>query len=445
MLIKDIKIEKIFDSRSNPTVEASIFNESGAEFRGAVPSGKSRGSREAHVAEFSDAKNSVKEIIRPHCIENNFSSIREFDDYLIKLDGTENKKKVGGNVILAFSIAFTRALAFERNKSAWEVMREDLFFDLKEDGLPMIFANLINGGAHADSNLDIQEYMVIANPVGLISEMVERVSGFYKKLGEYLKKEYKLEHLNLGDEAGYVLDLKSNFEPIQILENIIKREKFDPAPSRALHFSQHLKKNQKLTANFQSDNMDAMLRKMSGCCSARSGDGVEKYFFIGLDVAASNFYKDGHYNWEKKKISAEELEDVYFGYLKKSKLLYSIEDPFEENDSESFRKLKSEASGKLIIGDDLTTTNPEKIAEYSGAINGVIIKPNQIGSVSEACDAILRARENGMKVIISHRSGETEDNFIIHLAKASGADGVKIGAPARERMSKYNELIALYE
>lgn len=349
------------------------------------------------MAEFSEAKNAVEEIIKPHCVENNFSTIRELDDYLIKLDGTTNKKKLGGNVILALSIAFTRALASEQQKLAWQVVREEFFFDIQGSTLPMIFSNLINGGAHADSNLDIQEYMVIANPIGSISEVVERVSGLYKKLGEYLKKEYKLEHLNLGDEAGYVLDLKSNFEPIQILENLINSEKF------------------------------------------------EKEFSIGLDVAASNFYKDDRYKWEGKDITPEQLEDVYFDYFKKSKMLYSIEDPFEENDSESFRKLKSEAAGKLIVGDDLTTTNPEKIAECADAINGVIIKPNQIGSVSEACDAILKARKSGMKVIISHRSGETDDNFIIHLAKASDADGVKIGAPARERMSKYNELISLYE
>ena len=422
MTIKDIKIEKIFDSRGNPTVEASIFNEGGVEFKGAVPAGKSRGSGEAYVADFSDAKNSVDEIIKPHCVGNSFSTIREFDDYLIKLDGTANKKKIGGNVILAFSIAFTRALAFERQKLVCEVMREEFFFDLEESKLPMIFANLINGGAHADSNLDIQEYMVIANPVGSIEEIVERVSGLYKNLGDYLKKEYKLKHLDFGDEAGYVLDFKNNFEPIQILENIIKLDKFDPV------------RNSPPRGSFGP-------RLRAGAVS----NGVEKEFLIGLDVAASNFYKGGFYAWEGKNISAEQLEDVYSGYFEKSRMLYSIEDPFEENDGESFRKLKSEANGKLIVGDDLTVTNPKKIAGYAGTINAVIIKPNQIGSVSEACDAILKARENGMKVIISHRSGETEDNFIIHLAKASDADGVKIGAPARERMFKYNELIELYE
>ena len=373
-----------------------MFNEEGAEFKGSVPAGKSRGSGEAYVADFSDAKNSVGEIIKPHCVGNNFSTIREFDDYLIKLDGTADKKKIGGNVILAFSIAFCRALAFEQQKLAWEVMRGEFFFGTTEGKLPMIFANLINGGAHADSNLDIQEYMAIAIPVGSIAEMVERVSELYKNLGDYLKKEYELKHLDFGDEAGYVLDFKNNFEPIKILEDLIKSEKF------------------------------------------------EKEFSIGLDAAASNFYKDGSYGWEGKNISAEQLEDAYLGYFEKSKMLYSIEDPFEENDGESFRKLKSEFGGKLIVGDDLTVTNPEKIAEYAGAVNAVIIKPNQIGSVSEACDAILKARENEMKVIISHRSGETEDNFIIHLAKASDADGVKIGAPARERMFKYNELILLY-
>ena len=159
-----------------------MFNEEGAEFKGSVPAGKSRGSGEAYVADFSDAKNSVGEIIKPHCVGNNFSTIREFDDYLIKLDGTADKKKIGGNVILAFSIAFCRALAFEQQKLAWEVMRGEFFFGTTEGKLPMIFANLINGGAHADSNLDIQEYMVIANPAGSVAEMVERVSGLYKNL-----------------------------------------------------------------------------------------------------------------------------------------------------------------------------------------------------------------------------------------------------------------------
>ena len=189
MLIKDIKIEKIFDSRGNPTVEASMFNEEGAEFKGSVPAGKNRGSGKRMLSDFSDAKKFGQEIIKPHCVGNNFSTIREFDDYLIKLGGTTDTKKIGGNVILAVFHRFFRALLpFERQRNWRGKSCARIFLAQRKATVPMIFANPINGGAHADSNFDIQEYMAIANPVSSIAELVERVSGLYKNLGDYLQK-----------------------------------------------------------------------------------------------------------------------------------------------------------------------------------------------------------------------------------------------------------------
>jgi enolase len=173
---------------------------------------------------------------------------------------------------------------------------------------------------------------------------------------------------------------------------------------------------------------------------------MRREFGLGIDVAANSFYRDGRYVFEGKKTSTDDLVRCYVCYFKKSKLMWSVEDPFAENDFGGFALLKNKLNTGWIVGDDLTVTNPFLIKRFSseGLINAVIIKPNQIGTMSEACDAIRVAKQHKLKCIVSHRSGETEDTFIIHLAKASSADGVKIGAPTRERMVKFNELIRLY-
>ncbi len=263
----------------------------------------------------------------------------------------------------------------------------------------MIFSNLINGGRHAENNLDIQEYHVLAESRKSIRETIKNIIEIYKKLGDFLREEYNAAILPIGDEGGYALNFKNNFEPVEVLEKLV----------------------------FKS--------------------GLEKVFSVGLDVAASNFGKDGKYLFEGNKMNREELLLVYGGYLKKSKLLRSIEDPFSENDFEGFKQIKKTSPRTMIVGDDLTVTNPALIKKFAtdGLIGAVIIKPNQIGTLSETCEAIKAAGENNLKYIISHRSGETEDNLIIHLAKASGAYGVKIGAPVRERITKFNELIRIYE
>ena len=214
MLIKDIKLRKIFDSRANPTIEVEIFNDKENSFRAEVSAGKSRGSREVKSLDFESADRVMEEIIKPHCVDNEFSSIKEFDEYLIKLDTTNQKEKLGGNVILALSMAFTRGIANEQRKEDWQAIRDEFFKDLSTVKMPSIYSNFINGGSHANNNLDIQEYWVIAKPQKSVLETIEKLITFYKSVGDVLRKKYKKKYLAYGDEAGYVLDFKNNFEPI---------------------------------------------------------------------------------------------------------------------------------------------------------------------------------------------------------------------------------------
>jgi enolase len=316
------------------------------------------------------------------------------------LDGSENKEKLGGNLMLGVSVAFARALAAKENKDLWQILKEEYWAGIVSDKKPLIFSNLINGGAHAGNNLDIQEYMIVADPGDDdYGSVIKTLIDFYKKLGDFLKIKYKLEKLVIGDEGGYAVNFENNFEPIRIMEEMVV------------------------------------------------SSGLKDIFSLALDVAASNFYKAGKYNFGGSEISSAKLNQNLLDYLVHSNLLKSIEDPFGENDFDGFREFNSKCPDKWVVGDDLTVTNPVLIEKFAREklISGVIIKPNQIGTLTEACQAMRTAQENGLKTIVSHRSGETEDNFIIHLAKAAGADGVKIGAPVRERITKFDELIKLYD
>ena len=395
MKIQDITVRKIFDSRGEPTIEVSL-KLGNRWFSASVPSGKSRGSREAKVFPFSEAVR-VLARIRRAILKKDFSSIRALDNVLIRLDGTAKKSRLGGNLMLGISVAFARARAAAENKEVWQILRKEFFSGNSKTKIPLIFANVINGGAHADNNLDIQEYMVVARG-GSVRARVENLIDFYNRLGAILRKKNSGRRVPVGDEGGYSLDFKNNFEPIAVLENLVRVR------------------------------------------------GLAKNFSLALDAAATGFYARGLYAFGGKKLTSARLAGEYARYFGKSKLLFSIEDPFAEKDAAGFSLIHKKMPGAWVVGDDLTVTNSSEIKKYAeqNAINAVIIKPNQIGTVSEAADAILAAKQCGLKTIISHRSGETEDAFIIHLAKASGADGVKIGAPTRERMIKYNELMRLY-
>jgi len=396
MIIKKIILRKIFDSRGEKTLEVELINNKGISFRASVPSGKSRGKKEATVLDLEEIlkKSFYKKL---QVLENKkFKKVKEFDNFILKLDGTKNKSRLGGNTLLGLSLSFARGLAFEKKVILGELLSREFFNREYKPSLwkPFIFSNLINGGLHSSNSLNIQEYLVIAplskDPIIGLKNLIN----FYKLLGTYLKKVKKIKFLELGDEGGYSLDFKDNFEPISILARLIK----------------------KLNFNFE----------------------------IGLDAAASNFKNKNFYLFERKKISQKDLIDKYLNYFKKVSILKSIEDPFAEDEDENFKILKEKLPpSKLIIGDDLTVTNPYLISKYHSVINAVIIKPNQIGTITETLTSCLFAQNYGLKTIFSHRSGEIEDNFIVELASASNAFGIKIGAPIKERILKYNELLRL--
>ncbi len=399
MILEDIKIHEIFDSRGESTLEVEVLDEKLNSFSAEIPSGKSRGKKEATVLSFPEAKKVVDLVLKKELIHKNFSSIKDLDNFLIRLDGTLNKQNLGGNLMLGVSIAFARGLAHKENKELWQILKEEFWGGLISEKRPLIFSNLINGGAHAGNNLDIQEYMVVVDSKDQdYAASIKILIDFYKELGKFLQSKYKLDKLIIGDEGGYAINFENNFEPVKILESMI----------------------------------------VSG--------GFKDIFSLALDVAASNFYKDDKYNFGGNQISSQKLNQILLDYLVNSSLLMSIEDPFDEEDMSGFKNFNAKCPDKWIVGDDLTVTNPEFIEKFAKEklISAVIIKPNQIGTVSETCSAIRVAQENGLKTIVSHRSGETEDVFIIHLAKAGNVDAVKIGAPVRERIVKFDELIKLY-
>ncbi len=398
-VIENIEVRQIFDSRGEPTIEVEIMGSGGKKFLSQIPSGKSRGSREAMVFSFSEALISAA-TIRSLIIGRSFPSIREFDEFLLGEDETKNKSKLGGNVLLGASIAFGRLLSHVENKELWEVLQDEFFGEYKKESYrPTIFSNVINGGVHAENNLDIQEFMVVARPKRSYTETIARLEKFYRHLGIFLKDKNKGKHPPLGDEGGYSMNFNDNFEPIQILQSMIIDE------------------------------------------------GLSEVFSVGLDVAASGLFENHLYRFGGKTLSSEKLHDVYKKYFETAELLCSIEDPFDESDKHGFASLKKTLGNKWVVGDDFTVTSSELIQEYAAenCMNAVIIKPNQIGTISETCRAIKIAHDLGIKTIVSHRSGETEDVFIIHLAKAGNVRGVKIGAPVKERIAKFNELIRLFD
>ncbi len=289
--IKDIVIREIFDSRGNSTIEVEIVDQNGNSFLAQIPAGKSRGKNEVAVFDYPKARDVTANFLRDRLIGKNFGSMKEIDEFLIDLDGTPNKEKLGGNVILGVSIAYSRALASGNKKELWEYLKEEFFGTFSEKD-PLIFSNLINGGAHANTNLDIQEYLVVVKIKNSFTESIKRLSLFYKELGEFLKEKNGAKNLPIGDEGGYAIDFKNNFEPLEILEEFIYKQ------------------------------------------------GLDSEFSLGLDVAASNFYQKEKYVFEGKKISSQDLKSVYSDYFKKSKLLFSIEDPFAEDDFEGIKKLK---------------------------------------------------------------------------------------------------------
>ncbi len=400
MRIKEIVVREILDTRGEKTIEVGVVDENLRPFYAQIPAGRSRGKSEAVVFKTAAAENAAAKIER--AVQGaDWKTVAELDRALIRLDGTPNKEKLGGNLLLGISLAFARALAFERKMELWQLLNEEFFGGKRYRGYPLIFSNLINGGRHAKNNLPIQEYMVVVRPRGSYVKTVGKLIKFYEVLGDILRRKTGEEELPLGDEGGYATDFEDAFEPIQLMADLIAEH--------------HL----------------------------------EDQFHLGLDAAASSFYENGVYNFGGVKLDAAMLRQTYEDWFTWAPSLMSIEDPFDEEQGADFaalrRALGSFAEEKWVVGDDLTVTSERLIKKYAGegAINAVIIKANQIGTLTETCVAMNTAADLGLKRIVSHRSGETEDNFLIHLAKAAGAEGVKIGAPHESRIGKYNELLRL--
>ncbi|MFV1917561.1 MAG: hypothetical protein ACC618_03735 [Patescibacteria group bacterium] len=398
MNIEGITASEIPNSRGEKTIEVSVKNKSGS-FSAQLPSGKSRGKKEAVVLGAKSAKNILKSGLEKEITQKEFNTISDLDKFLIEYDGTENKSKIGGDLSLGISISFARALADEREIKLWEVLKGEFFDNTVESDPPKIFFNMINGGAHADTNLNIQEYQIVGVIGEGVTSTINELKSLYTKLGVLLSRKFGSERISFGDEQGYATDFRNNFEPLEILNELLYESVY------------------------------------------------KKEFTLGIDAAASSFYNGKNYRCDEEEINTDKLHDAYAKYFKECDSLEYIEDPFAQDDEKGFKKVfENFGNEKVLIGDDLTTTDAKLIKKYAGnAINGVIIKPNQIGTVTETCEAMLIAEENNIQRIVSHRSGEVEDPFIIHFAKAAGAEGVKIGVPViKERISKFDELVRLY-
>jgi enolase len=402
--IIDVRARQVLDSRGNPTVEAEVYLDSGVVGRGIVPSGASTGEREALELRDKNAHyymgksvlqavDNVNSIIAKELIGLEVENQAELDELLIELDGTENKSRLGANAILAVSMAFARAYAQELGIPLFKYLGG-------EHGrvMPSPLMNIINGGVHADNNLDIQEFMIIPVFGDEFSETLRCGVEIYHTLKKVLKE--KGFSTNVGDEGGFAPSLRSNKEALDLIMEAIEKTNYKP------------------------------------------GEDV----LLALDAASSEFYDNGKYFIEGRELSAEELV-AYYERLIEEYPVISIEDPMAENDWEGWKLITERLGDKVqLVGDDLFTTNP-KILEKGieeGIANSILIKLNQIGTVTETLDTIRLAQDNGYTYIISHRSGETEDTFISHLAVATNSGQIKTGAPARgERTAKYNELLRI--
>lgn len=405
--IVDVVARQILDSRGNPTVEVEVELESGAVGRAAVPSGASTGECEAvelrdGVGEYDGkgvrrAVDNVNDLIAEEIIGYDATDQRVVDQALIALDGTPNKAKLGANAILGASLAVAHAAA-----GALELPLYQYIGGCNAHVLPVPQMNIMNGGKHADNNVDLQEFM--AMPVGAESfeEALRIGAEVYHALKGVLKKRGLATAV--GDEGGFAPNLGSNEEAIQVIVEAINVAGYDPGA-------------------------DVM---------------------IALDPAASSFFNDGSYVLasENRSLSAAEMVDYYAGLVEKYPII-SIEDGMAEDDWDGFKLLNERLGGRIqIMGDDIFVTNGERIARgiAEGSANSVLIKLNQIGTLSETLDAIETAKRGGWTAVVSHRSGETEDTTIADVVVATNAGQIKSGAPARtERVSKYNQLLRIEE
>lgn len=405
---------EVIDSRGNPTVEVDLTTDIGV-FRASVPSGASTGIHEA--VELRDggsrfkgkgvltACKNVDTVIAPKIKGMDVTKQSEIDAMMISLDGTPNKSKLGANAILGVSLAVAKAGAAAKKVSLYQH-----FADIagnKDLLLPVPSFNVINGGSHAGNSLAFQEFMILPVGAPTFSDAMRMGCEVYATLKNVIKAKYGQDACNVGDEGGFAPPIQNNYDGVELLMDAIKKA------------------------------------------------GYEKEVMIGMDVAASEFLtKDGKYDLDfknpksdaSKHLSGPALADVYKDLCHKYPIV-SIEDPFDQDDWDNYSKFNADIGNKVqIVGDDLLVTNTKRIEEAANkkACNALLLKVNQIGSVTESIDAVKMAKRNGWGVMTSHRSGETEDNYIADLAVGLCTGQIKTGAPCRsERLSKYNQLLRI--
>ena len=405
-LIDAIGAREILDSRGNPTVEVEVLLEDGILARAAVPSGASTGAFEAYELRDEDKKrylgkgvlkavDAVIDEIGPALEGFDATEQRLIDQAMIELDGTENKKRLGANAILGVSLAVAKAAADSADLPLFRYVGGP-----NAHTLPVPLMNIVNGGAHADTGVDIQEFMAVPHGAETFSEALRWGVEVYHSLKSLLKS--KGLATGLGDEGGFAPDLPNNREALEFIVGAIEQAGFKPGKDIAL----------------------------------------------ALDVASSEFFSKGSYTFEGKQRSSAEMT-AYYAELVHDFPLVSIEDPLDEDDWSGWTHITAELGDKVqLVGDDLYVTNPVRlsrgIAEKAG--NTILVKVNQIGTLTETLDAVALAQRNGMKAILSHRSGETEDTTIADLAVATDCGQIKTGAPARsDRVAKYNQLLRIEE
>jgi enolase len=401
--IIEIIAREIKDSRGNPTVEVELETEKGS-FVASVPSGASTGENEALELRDADGKGvltaikNVNEIIAPKLKGKDVLEQKEIDDFLISLDGTENKSRLGANAILAVSMAVCRAGAGSKKVSLYRHIAE-ISENTEELKIPWPMFNILNGGAHVhtEKHLDVQEFLLIPQKK-FFSENLALCNRAFNNLKESIERNFGKEYLGLGDEGGFAPPIRKTEQALYLLRSAV---------------------------------ID------------------EKDVSFGLDCAASEFYKNGKYILDDTEMTKTELLALYDDLVNKFSII-SIEDPYAQEDWQGwqlfYNNFKLKNSTLIIVGDDLTTTNPKRILEAQNrkACSGVILKLNQIGTVSETIEAGNLAKSFAWKTIVSHRSGETMDNFIADFAVGIGADFLKAGSPAKpERMVKYQRLLEI--
>ena len=405
--IKKVKARQIFDSRSNPTVEAEVILENDISTLGAVPSGASTGSHEA--VELRDGGNNyngkgvlkavenVNSTINSILCGKDAESIEQIDQLMIEADGTKNKSKLGANATLAVSIACAKAAARANNQPLYKFIGSN-----DAVTLPIPMMNILNGGAHADNNIDIQEFMIMPFGAKSFAEAMKMGTEIYASLKNILHS--KGLSTAVGDEGGFAPNLTSDEQALDLLTEAIISAGYKP------------------------------------------GEDIK----IALDAAASEWYKNGEYIQPKsnKKMTSDELI-CYFEKLVDKYPIFSIEDPLAEDDFDGFKRITEKLGSRIqIVGDDLFVTNSERLQKgiETKAANAILIKPNQIGTISETISTVKLAQSNNYNTIMSHRSGETEDSTIADLAVALNCGQIKTGAPARsDRVAKYNQLLRIEE